>query len=112
MKFKGKDIYNNGINGNFSLKNLYVKNTYGENLDYKDDAYTSEYYNCTSFLLIGGCMDFDNDENVDIFDVVAGLEYLSGEKDNVVNYECLKSEMEDLNLFDMFKIMDKISNLS
>ncbi|CEG13573.1 hypothetical protein MSIBF_A420002 [groundwater metagenome] len=111
-KFKGKDIYNNGINGNFYLKNLYVKNTYGENLDYKDDAYASGYYNYASFLLAGGCMDFNNDENVDIFDVAEGLEYLSGEKDSVANYECLKSKMEDLNLFDMFKIIDKISNLS
>jgi len=113
MKFAGKDIYDNGISGNFYLKNLYVKNTYGKNLDYKDDAYALGYYNYTSFLLAEECMDFDNSNGmVDIFDVVAGLEYLSGEKDSVANYECLKHNMGDLNLSDMFKVMHKILDLS
>ncbi len=54
------------------------------------------------------CMegDFDNDNLIDIFDVVTALDYLSGKNYSDYSEECIRKEY--LNLFEIFKLIEKI----
>ncbi len=52
--------------------------------------------------------DLDNDTIVDIFDVVAGLEFLSGNRSEIFNQECSDVNNNGIDLIDMFALIEKI----
>jgi len=56
--------------------------------------------NCINF-------DFDNDNKVDIFDVVAGLEHLSEGK-GIFNKVCSARNHNEINLIDLLTLISKI----
>ena len=49
LKFSGMEIRNNGYNGTYDLKYLYLYNATYHQLDYRYYAYTTAYYNYTDF---------------------------------------------------------------
>jgi len=52
LNFEGIKIRQNGVNGTFDLKSLYLyDSTTGDQLDYIYDAYTTSYYNYTDFRI-------------------------------------------------------------
>ncbi|PKP54290.1 MAG: hypothetical protein CVT90_02030, partial [Candidatus Altiarchaeales archaeon HGW-Altiarchaeales-3] len=59
LNFKGFDIYWNELDGEYYLKNLYIKDIVGTALDYKEIAYATSFYNYENFRL--NCFDNDND---------------------------------------------------
>ncbi len=54
--------------------------------------------------------DLDNDTKVDIFDVVAGLEFLSGSRSEIFNWECSDVNDNGIDLIDLFTLITKIVN--
>ncbi|OQX21943.1 MAG: hypothetical protein BWK75_02030, partial [Candidatus Altiarchaeales archaeon A3] len=58
------------------------------------------------------CMhfDFDNSGDVDIFDAVTALEYLSGERNEISNEECSVGNHNKIDLFDIFALIEEIGS--
>ena len=106
---------NSTINNNVVCRNA--------NLDFNSSAWqsssgdnntcnNSDGWNDTS---VTGCkiscncinFDFDNDNKVDIFDVVAGLEHLKEEK-MIYNKWCSARNYNEIDLFDLLILIEKI----
>ncbi|PKP60078.1 MAG: hypothetical protein CVT88_04005 [Candidatus Altiarchaeales archaeon HGW-Altiarchaeales-1] len=93
----------------FSFKNVYL------NL-IKDIAYEPQDYRCVSYISIFENLtcnkvgDVNKDNNIDVFDAVEILEYLSGDKEKYeLNFCGDLNDDKDVNLFDALDIMTKIS---
>ncbi len=65
--------------------------------------YNHTCINCTQY-------DFDNDTKADIFDVVAGLEFLSRNRSEIFNQECSDINNNGIDLTDLFALITKIVN--
>ena len=125
-KIKDNKILNNNV-GIFSHQsNSTINNNVvcrNANLDFNSSAWqsssgdnntcnNSDGWNDTS---VTGCkiscncinFDFDNDNKVDIFDVVAGLEHLKEEK-MIYNKWCSARNYNEIDLFDLLILIEKI----
>jgi len=93
----------------FSFKNVYL------NL-IKDIAYEPQDYRCVSYiskfenLTCNKVGDVNKDNNIDVFDAVEILEYLSGDKEKYeLNFCGDADNNSEVNLFDALDLMTKIS---
>jgi len=84
--------------GNLSKKALCIYNNWKKN----NNGTTGCTYSC--------CVpyDLDGNGNVDIFDVVTGLEYLSGERNEIFNEEFSRGIDEKFDFIDLLTLISKI----
>ena len=51
LNFSGSKIYDNGADGNYYLKELYLKDANGTVMDYRENAYSTLHYNYSQFRM-------------------------------------------------------------
>jgi len=105
---------NFGIELYYSPNNTLINNTaYGNFLNVviaQNASFPNNPFISDNGQIIMGCVPFDLDNNgdVDIFDVVTGLEYLSGEKSEIFNKGCSGRISGKFDFFDLLTLISEL----